>query len=385
MRRALALALAVALLVIAPAFADPGAATDSSAPESPIADELDPEVVAFREELARRQAEIDELQAQLDALDRDLAIAAEEYNKAALELQATRQRLEAARQDLDAAKAAYEIQQQTLADRARDMYRDGDSAALELIVGSKSLSDLAARARFLAAVGKREADLAEALEAQMAEIASTEAELEEAEAAAASLEFELKARFVEINLRIQERTQVLAAAQSDLLALLDKQAELRRAEEARLLADILAGVSKVGVVVEPGSVVETALGYHGVPYVWGGESPAGFDCSGLVKYVFAQHGVDLPHYSGAQFQLGQKVPPADLRPGDVVFFGSPVYHVGIYVGAGYFVHAPRTGDFVKLTKLAVMPDYAGARRYAWQPRTLPIAGAVADPAAAVPR
>jgi cell wall-associated NlpC family hydrolase len=100
-------------------------------------------------------------------------------------------------------------------------------------------------------------------------------------------------------------------------------------------------------------------------------------------HVFAQHGVKLPHYSGAQFQLGEKVPPGDLRPGDVVFFGSPVYHVGMYVGAGYFIHAPRTGDYVKLSKLADRTDYAGARRYNWQYRTAPIKGAVTDPASAV--
>jgi cell wall-associated NlpC family hydrolase len=66
-----------------------------------------------------------------------------------------------------------------------------------------------------------------------------------------------------------------------------------------------------------------------------------------------------------------------------VFFGSPVYHVGMYVGAGYFIHAPRTGDYVKLSKLADRTDYAGARRYNWQYRTAPIKGAVTDPASAV--
>ncbi|MRR12177.1 NlpC/P60 family protein, partial [bacterium] len=146
---------------------------------------------------------------------------------------------------------------------------------------------------------------------------------------------------------------------------------------------VLAGVNKAGIVVEPGSPVETALGYHGVPYLWGGETPSGFDCSGLVLYVFKQHGVSLPHYSGSQFQLGEKVAPADLQPGDVVFFGSPIYHVGMYVGGGYFIHAPRTGDFVKLSRLSERSDYAGARRYEWSLRTAPIVNPVVDPAAAL--
>jgi len=79
----------------------------------------------------------------------------------------------------------------------------------------------------------------------------------------------------------------------------------------------------------------------------------------------------LPHYSGSQFLLGTKVSVAELQPGDVVFFGSPIHHVGMYIGGGYFIHAPRTGDFVKISRLADRSDFAGARRYDWSPRSFP--------------
>ena len=85
-------------------------------------------------------------------------------------------------------------------------------------------------------------------------------------------------------------------------------------------------------------------------------------------YVFAQHGVVLPHYSGAQFQLGMHVDRSQLIPGDVVFFGSPIHHVGLYIGGGYFLEAPHTGDYVKVSLLANRSDFAGARRYPWLPR-----------------
>jgi peptidoglycan DL-endopeptidase CwlO len=105
-----------------------------------------------------------------------------------------------------------------------------------------------------------------------------------------------------------------------------------------------------------------ALKYLGVKYVWGGESPAGFDCSGLVAYVYAQLGITLPHYAAAQYQLGVAVPRDQLQPGDLVFFDS-LDHVGIYIGDGQFVHAPHTGDVVKITSLAEYgPGYVGARR-----------------------
>ena len=105
-----------------------------------------------------------------------------------------------------------------------------------------------------------------------------------------------------------------------------------------------------------------ALRYLGVPYVWGGESPKGFDCSGLVAYVYAQLGITLPHYAAAQYQLGVAVPSDELQPGDLVFFDG-LDHVGIYIGGGQFVHAPHTGDVVKITTLAAYGgSYVGARR-----------------------
>ena len=104
----------------------------------------------------------------------------------------------------------------------------------------------------------------------------------------------------------------------------------------------------------PGAYSEAATiaaRYLGVPYVWGGESPAGFDCSGLVSYVYAQLGVSLPHYTVAQWNATISIPVSDLQPGDLVFFDG-LGHVGIYVGGGQFIHAPNTGTVVQLASLS---------------------------------
>jgi cell wall-associated NlpC family hydrolase len=94
-----------------------------------------------------------------------------------------------------------------------------------------------------------------------------------------------------------------------------------------------------------------AAHYLGVPYVWGGSSPAGFDCSGLVTYVYSQLGVSLPHYTVAQWNATTPIPASDLQPGDLVFFDG-LGHVGIYIGAGQFIHAPHTGTVVQIAGLS---------------------------------
>jgi peptidoglycan DL-endopeptidase CwlO len=126
----------------------------------------------------------------------------------------------------------------------------------------------------------------------------------------------------------------------------------------------------VALLPTPGEeavAVAVALRYLGVPYVWAGASPAGFDCSGFVMYVYGKLGVPLPHSSWMLWEEGRAVSRAQLRPGDVLFFAG-LSHVGIYVGHGRFVHAPHTGDVVRISSLSESgygSSYDGARRYGY--------------------
>lgn len=105
-----------------------------------------------------------------------------------------------------------------------------------------------------------------------------------------------------------------------------------------------------------GDVLDIAQQYLGVPYVWGGEDPSGFDCSGFVQYVFRQVGVDLPRVSGDQAQVGEPVASlAEARPGDLVAFDAPVDHIGIYAGGGKMIVAPKAGDVVKIQDIYESP------------------------------
>jgi cell wall-associated NlpC family hydrolase len=117
-----------------------------------------------------------------------------------------------------------------------------------------------------------------------------------------------------------------------------------------------------------GRAVAIAARYLGVPYLWGGASPlTGFDCSGLTMFAYAQVGIHLSHYTGAQFHEGAPVPPTALQPGDLVFFDAGAFgvpgHEGMYIGGGLFIHAPHTGDVVRISSLSEYAKrYVGAVR-----------------------
>ncbi|HTK67068.1 MAG TPA: NlpC/P60 family protein [Pseudonocardia sp.] len=112
------------------------------------------------------------------------------------------------------------------------------------------------------------------------------------------------------------------------------------------------------------TAMNAALSKIGVPYVWGAAGPKAFDCSGLVLWAFKKVGISLPHSSAAQSRIGTPVSKSQLRPGDLVFFYSPVSHVAMYIGNGMVVHASEAGQPVKVTPLSRAGTFHNARRLA---------------------
>ncbi|MGY1813255.1 NlpC/P60 family protein [Blastococcus sp. SYSU D00820] len=112
------------------------------------------------------------------------------------------------------------------------------------------------------------------------------------------------------------------------------------------------------------TAVDAALSQQGKPYAWGGSGPSSYDCSGLVQYAYRAAGIELPHSSRMQSTMGAPVDRASLQPGDLVFYYSPVSHVGIYIGNGQMVHSSTYGKPVAVVDVDDMPGYNSARRIA---------------------
>jgi cell wall-associated NlpC family hydrolase len=164
------------------------------------------------------------------------------------------------------------------------------------------------------------------------------------------------------------------AAQAKLVAAQQAQASAQAASAASARSTGSSGGGR-GISVNPSpapptssgaaGAVQAAQGEIGVPYQWGGSSPSGFDCSGLVEWAYAQVGISLPHYSGAQYDDTTHIALADMAPGDILFYGpGGSEHEAMYIGGGMMVEAPYTGATVTDNPIRTGDGFVGVGRVA---------------------
>ena len=335
--------------------------------------------------ISAKEAEAQKVLGEIQALDSRLSKSIEAYNAANVRLDEINTQLRLNKREIGVAKNNLGVAQGRLAQRLRDLYVGGDSAStLELFLGASSFEDLINRLDTIDRVSGEDSQVLSEVKRFRREVEVRKAELTTAHASQVQVVAERAAAKREIEGGLAERRQLLSSIKGEIARLkaeeARQQAFLARQAAARLdaqqfaqdqaLAGTVVGVTAQTpeVAIAPpsryGGVVGIAMQYLGVPYVWAGSSPSGFDCSGFVMYVFAQMGVSLPHLAAAQYGYGVPVSPDQLQPGDLVFFDG-LGHVGIYIGNGEFIHSPHTGDVVKISSLSdswYAATYFGARR-----------------------
>ena len=313
--------------------------------------------------ISDRRDEAVRVKAQIDELDRQVEVAAEAYNEANAEHKGIVSRISKTQEQLDKTNARIGTLQTHLSVRASSMYRSGPLSFLEVLLETEDFEDFASTWDLLRDMNEQEASDVASLKVARAEAQKAKKQLAADEAEAKKVLDKMAANKRAIEGKLADRKSKLNGIESEIAA-------LESAEQARAAAAARAAVSRQRTVARTfppptraarSEVVSIAKRYLGAPYRWAASGPNAFDCSGFTMFVYSQVGVSLPHSSRAQYGSGQKVSMGDLQPGDLVFFGSPIHHVGIYVGGGSYIHAPRTGDVVKISALN-RGDYAGACR-----------------------
>jgi cell wall-associated NlpC family hydrolase len=337
--------------------------------------------------LSAKRAEASRVVNEINGLNASLSRADELLNLANLKLEHVQANIKENRHELRVAKQNLAKSRQTIARRLVTLYTSGvaETSTLELILGAKSLDDVLNQLDTENRVSSVDDQVIGQVEVFKASVKEHARKLAVERKQVTQLVAMRRTQERAIEVRLGERRRLLSSLNGDIAELVREQqaaavisaqqARARAAEAQGAQAQVAAG-SVVGAsaytpegatVIPPsnyGGAVGVALGEQGVPYVWGGASPSGFDCSGLVMYAYSRVGVSLPHSSYAQYNMGVAVPRDQLQPGDLVFFDG-LGHEGLYIGGGMFVHAPHTGTVVQVASLDAgwyAASYVGARR-----------------------
>jgi peptidoglycan DL-endopeptidase CwlO len=313
-----------------------------------------------------------------------LARADEQVNLANYKLSNVQHEIALNDRELRVAKRNLKRSQELIAQRLVALYTTPPSSTLEVILGARTLDEILTAADAANSVSSLDSSVISEVFTFRNAVTRHGAQLASAKTEARRLLSQRAAELRSVQQQLSEQRRLLSTIQGQI-ATLEAQQRARELQNAKIaqarLAQALAQAPAIppailgafaptldGTTVPPAShysgVVGIAMSFLGTPYVWAGAAPDGFDCSGLVMYVYAQVGVSLPHSSYAQWNYGVPVPKSDLQAGDLVFFEG-LGHVGIYIGGGEFIHAPQTGDVVKISSISEAlnnGNFVGARR-----------------------
>ncbi len=320
------------------------------------------------DDIASKSQQAAEVSREIDALDNELAIAAEAYDRVKVELDEINDEVNEARQRLSDIKQSLRDRRDILNERAAAMYKNGRTSMLEVLLRTKDFVDFLERADYVSRVAQSDAKLITRIKSNRDSVSQLERQLAEQQRQKEGLVQQSIAKKQQVEGKLTQRQVLLNSLNQDIQRMLAEQTAQQQAEDT-----VLNDEAKDKIANAPeGGLAKTAMKYLGVVYHWAGAGPGKcptgvhricFDCSGLTQYVYKLHGISIPHNAALQFNRGIKITQQQARSGDLVFFGTPPHHVGMYLGNDMFLHAPRTGDVVKVSRLSSRSDTSGFCRF----------------------
>jgi peptidoglycan DL-endopeptidase CwlO len=333
---------------------------------------------------APSKSQLADAKARLQQLEADFELAVEHYD--AVHERLTKIRAQMARTEDEIARIRKRIRTRVAiaVDLARELYMSGQADALEAVLSSTNLSEIESRLHYLQSSEKRQTQVFErlaidrqTLDQKLTDLAVARHKATADQAQLARLKSSIESKVASQKGTIDRLNRQIAAAarraaaRARAQAIADRQAARAAALAAQQATPVAAPAppsppsSSGGPAPAPSSraqiAVRAALSQVGKPYQWGASGPNSYDCSGLTMWAWAHAGVSLPHSSSMQYSATQRVSQSDWQPGDLLFFGSPIHHVAMYIGNGQLVEAPYTGASVRVTS-AYRSDYVGAGR-----------------------
>lgn len=307
----------------------------------------------------RPSARLLEVQARVIDLQNQAASAAEGAQEAKVRLAQLNQTLAGVQEKAAKQRSELEEIRKSLGSIALEQYKSsGLGQSLQLLFSSDPKAYLASAGDLDSLTRRRSVELRR-YESATQKLRQTTMLVSDKAKLVRATQQKLEAQARAANAKLAEAEKLLKSLKaSERKALLAAQ---RRAEANDLASSRAAAKSLRNTSGRSGVAIRYAFAQIGDRYVFGASGMQAWDCSGLTMRAFAAAGVSLPHSSRAQFRYGKKIPRSQLRPGDLVFFKRPISHVGIYIGNGKMVHAPRPGSRVKIAPINQMP-YVGAVR-----------------------
>ena len=320
---------------------------------------------------AEPRPSIAEVQRRIDALNDQADRAVEAYAQARIKLAAARRTAAVSRGRVKREEAALKAVRDAMDSVAASAYRSGGTDALTSLISTNSPQSFLDRAAALDRIARDQAARLAAAATARHRLAVVEDEAARDLAAQKTVEAAVARNKATIEHTLAEQKNLLSHLQAEERARLKRLQEQRaaaarraalraRASRDRLISDAFATYNGPASGRASAAVAE-AYNKLGSPYEWGAAGPSRFDCSGLTMWAWARGGVSLPHSSQAQYDSLRHVSRSDIQPGDLTFYGSPIHHVGIYIGGGQMINAPHSGDVVRIAD-AFRGDYVGAAR-----------------------